>query len=83
MLRKALVLAILASVSAQAGEIGHSPEAGTDRQHHEWARKFIPAPEREDVVSTGSTEIRASEVCERGGGIFHRLPFDSWQLRSC
>ncbi len=83
MLRKALVLAILTSVSAQAGEVVYPPEAGTDRQHHEWARKFIPASEPEDVASTGSTEIRASEACERGGRIFHRLPFNSWQLRPC
>ena len=84
MLRTALFLAIVfVSSSAEVGEAVHPPEAGTDRQHLEWARKFIPASALKDVASTGSTEVTASGACERGQRIFHRLPFDSWQLRAC
>ena len=79
MLRQALFLTILTCFCAQAAEV--VPQTGTDGQHHEWLRKFIPAPEPERVANTGSTGPPAA--CERRGRIFDRLPFGSWDLVAC
>jgi hypothetical protein len=77
-----LLFSALSATSLTAREIA----LGTDHQHRDWARKFVP----DELDTTGTLETRVSatvranrERCTPVGLKFGYVPFEPWAVNAC
>jgi hypothetical protein len=86
-LLKHLTGLLLFSALGATSLTAHETTPGTDYQHQNWARKFVP----DEPVTTGtlvetrtSTEVNSNRKhCFPAGLTFGNIPFEPWAVDVC